>query len=146
MRVQKTNLAILFSVLALVQNSALADGGVDEKDTAGTGKVVSSTGTGASSGNGSGGGLGLERATGSKLSKAMGHYARARSLLIAAIQEFDKGYAIATPDAILDSKSWRGSVIDRTRELERVLDPQPRMSESGSRYDADSRLLKDPTK
>ena len=86
-------------------------------------------------------GLGLERASGERLATAVGHYARARSLLIAAINEFDKGYKIANPDSVLDSKEWRVTLIDRAEELQRILDPQPRVTRGGVKYEADSRLL-----
>lgn len=84
---------------------------------------------------------GIERASVTELSKAMGHFARARSLLLKAIQEFDLGNSTASPDAILDSGAWRSEVIARTQDLERVLDPQPRITKGGVRYEADSRLL-----
>jgi hypothetical protein len=86
-------------------------------------------------------GIGLERATGERLATAVGHYARSRSLLIAAINEFDKGYKVANPDAVLDSKEWRATLIDRAEELQKILDPQPRVTRGGVKFDADSRLL-----
>ena len=91
-------------------------------------------------------GIGLERASGEKLANAVGHYARARSLLIAAVNEFDKGYKIANPDAILDSKAWRGTLIDRAEELQKVLDPQPRVTRGGVKFSADPRLLNEAGK
>ena len=66
-------------------------------------------------------GVGLEYASPADASAAVGHYARSRSLLIAAINEFDRGYKIARPDALINSGAWRASVIDRAEELERVL-------------------------
>jgi hypothetical protein len=72
---------------------------------------------------------------------AVGHYARARSLLIAALREFDQGYKLAKPDAIIDSKQWRDDLISRAEDLERVLAPQARASKFGVKYDADPRLL-----
>ena len=83
----------------------------------------------------------LERAKGEQLSRAVGHYARARSLLIAAIREFDKGYKVANPEAILDATTWREEVVSRAADLERVLDPQPRASNVGAKYEEDTRLL-----
>jgi hypothetical protein len=74
-------------------------------------------------------------------SAAIGHYARARSLLIAAIREFDNGYKLAKPDAILNSNEWRSDVISRAEDLERVLAPQAKASKFGVKYEADSRLL-----
>jgi len=86
-------------------------------------------------------GVGVEIARGERLSTAVGHYARARSLLNAAIREFDKGYQLANPDALLNSAEWRKDLVDRATELERVLDPQPRITRSGVKYNADNRLL-----
>lgn len=85
--------------------------------------------------------LNLERAQGEDLATAIGHYARARSLLIAAIREFDKGYNTARPDAILDSAAWRAELIERAEDLDRVLAPQARVSKSGVRYEPNSALL-----
>ncbi len=75
------------------------------------------------------------------LSAATGHYARARSHLIAAIREFDQGYKMAKPDAILNSKEWRSDLISRAEDLERILAPQARASKFSVKYDADPRLL-----
>jgi hypothetical protein len=72
---------------------------------------------------------------------AVGHYARSRSLLIAALREFDQGYKLAKPDAIIDSKQWRDDLISRAEDLERILAPQARASKFGVKYDADPRLL-----
>lgn len=83
----------------------------------------------------------VERATGERLSTAVGHYSRARSLLIAALREFDQGQKLANPSALLDSAKWRGSVLNRAEELERILDPQPRASKGGVKFNADTRLL-----
>ena len=91
-------------------------------------------------------GTSLEKAEGTTLAKATGHFARARSFLIAAIQEFDAGTRIASPDAILNSSEWRKSLINRTEELEHILDPQPRITRGGVRYSADSRLISETKK
>ena len=88
----------------------------------------------------------LEKAEGTTLAAATGHFARARSLIIAAIQEFDAGTALASPDAILNSTEWRKSLINRAEELEHILDPQPQITRGGVRYSADSRLLKETRK
>jgi len=77
------------------------------------------------------------------LAIATGHYARSRSLLLAAIREFDAGYKLANPDLILDSKIFRNTLISRAKELEHVLDPQPRASKTGVRFNPDTRLLAD---
>ena len=88
-----------------------------------------------------GGGQGIENAPREKVSKAVAHYARARSLLIAAINEFDAGDKFANAYAILESKAWRSTLIERARELERVTDPQPQAHRGGIAFGADTRLL-----
>jgi hypothetical protein len=73
--------------------------------------------------------------------EAVAHYARSRALLISALNEFDKARKIAKPDELLDSTKWRNTLIDRAEDLERVLDPQPRITQGGIKFQADSRLL-----
>ncbi len=73
--------------------------------------------------------------------EAVAHYARSRALLVAAINEFDKGRKLAKPDELLDSSAWRTTLIDRAEDLERVLDPQPRATRGGIKFEADPRLL-----
>ncbi len=85
----------------------------------------------------------IERAKGEKLATAMGHYARARSLLVAAIREFDKGYGIVDPNALLDSRMWRESLLDRSEELARLLDPQPRATRGGVKFGSETRGIGD---
>jgi hypothetical protein len=83
----------------------------------------------------------IERAQGETLAAATGHYARARSLLVSAIREFDQGYKIAKPDVILDSAKWRDDLINRAKDLEKLLAPQPRITKGGVKFNADPRLL-----
>ena len=83
----------------------------------------------------------IEQATDAQVKKAQGHYARARSLLIAAINEFDRGTSVANPESLLDVSRFRTTLIDRAEELERILDPQPRTSKEGVRFSPDTRLL-----
>jgi hypothetical protein len=83
----------------------------------------------------------IERAQGERLAQAIGHYARARSLLIAAIREFDAGAKLASPQSLLDVTTFRHTLLDRAEDLERILDPQPRVNRGGVRFEADSRLL-----
>jgi len=72
-----------------------------------------------------------------RMKVATGHYARARAMLVDALAEFDQAMSLASPDMLLDSEEWRLSVISRTEELNRVLDPKPRVSRHGVRFDAD---------
>ncbi|MBX7139290.1 MAG: hypothetical protein K1X83_15050 [Oligoflexia bacterium] len=88
----------------------------------------------------------LQKAQGENLSAAIGHFARSRSLIIAAINEFDQGLKLVNPDALMDAQAWRDSLAQRAKEIEHVLDPQPRASRGGVRYDADTRLLGEATK
>lgn len=83
----------------------------------------------------------LQRAEGETLSSAVAHFARARSLIIAAVREFDAGRKLADPGALIDSESWRALLVARAEDLERVLDPKPRATKGGVRFDADPRLL-----
>ena len=125
----------LILTILFVSAAASADGPAKEPTAVAT-----------SSAAGSGVSIGLEKASGERLASAVGHYARARSLLIAAVNEFDKGYKIANPEAILDSKEWRATLIDRADELRKILDPQPRVTRGGVKFDADSRLLNEAGK
>src|SRR5690606_32805787 len=50
---------------------------------------------------------GIERAEGERLAQSIAHYSRARSLLAAAIREFDKGRALADPSALINPEQWR---------------------------------------
>jgi hypothetical protein len=78
--------------------------------------------------------------------EAVAHYARSRALLVSALHEFDKGRKLAKPDELLDSAKWRNTLIDRAEDLERVLDPQPRVTKGGIKFEADSRLLPEAKK
>jgi hypothetical protein len=78
--------------------------------------------------------------------RASGHYAKARSLLIAAVAEFDKGLKRADPSPLLGVEKWRNGVIDSAEALERILDPQAKPSRGGISYSPDSRLLGLPQK
>lgn len=73
---------------------------------------------------------------------AIGHYARARAMLVEALAEFEEARRVARPDMLLDPEEWRLSVISRTEELNRVLDPQPRVTRSGVKYKANKLLIR----
>ena len=83
----------------------------------------------------------LQVASGEELATAVAHYARSRSLLIAAIREFDAGRKSADPGALIDSQAWRDILLARAQDLEKVLDPQPRASKTGITTNPDPRLL-----
>lgn len=92
------------------------------------------------------GGVKLGQANHEEVTEAVAHYARARALLITAVQEFDKARKIARPDELIDSTKWRNTLIDRAEDLERVLDPQPKATKGGIKFSADSRLLPEAQK
>jgi len=71
---------------------------------------------------------------------AIGHFARARALLIEALAEFEKGKAISDPSLIIDTERWRGSIVLRAEELNRVVAPKPRITRQGISYGANSQL------
>jgi hypothetical protein len=79
-----------------------------------------------------------------KAASALGHYARARTLLIGALQEFDKGRRIAQPDPLVNSVDWRETIILRAKELELLIDPRARSTNGGVKYEGDRRLLTEP--
>jgi hypothetical protein len=80
-------------------------------------------------------------ATEQETARAIGHYTRARSLLLAALREFDAGTRVAELPTLIDPSGWRGTVAERAHELERVLDPQPRVTSGGVSFSPDRRLL-----
>lgn len=77
-----------------------------------------------------------EYASAGSIASASGHYARARAMLVEALAEFDQATKIASPDMLLDTEEWRLSVISRTEDLNRLLDPQPRVTRDGVRFKA----------
>lgn len=83
----------------------------------------------------------IERAAGADLSSAVAHYGRARMYLLAAIREFDQGMRAANANTLLDTGKFRGTLVNRAQELERVLDPQPRASNTGITFSADPKLI-----
>lgn len=85
--------------------------------------------------------LTIERASGDRLTTAVAHYGRARLYLLAAIREFDLGMKAANANTLLDTAKFRGTLVNRSQELERVLDPQPRASNTGVKFSGDPRLL-----
>ncbi len=83
----------------------------------------------------------IERASGDRLTTAVAHYGRARLYLLAAIREFDLGMKAANANTLLDTAKFRGTLVNRSQELEHVLDPQPRASNTGVKFTGDPRLL-----
>ena len=81
-------------------------------------------------------------ASGERNSVALGHYARARTMLVEALAEFEQARKMARPDMLLDPEEWRTSIISRTEELNRVLDPKPRVTRAGVRFRANNLLIR----
>lgn len=78
---------------------------------------------------------------GKTLKVGIKHYAQARNLLLTAVREFDLGVRLANPQILVDISAWRNSILDRAEDLNRILAPKPRESETGTTYTPDSRLL-----
>src|SRR5262245_45071890 len=71
---------------------------------------------------------------------AIGHYARARTMLVEALAEFEEARKLARPDLLVDPEEWRLNVISRTEELNRLLDPKPRVTRDGVQFRANKLL------
>jgi hypothetical protein len=134
------------AVLGILTSTAYADGGqVGHEPPSGSRAERPGYGEGGDSGHhGSGkpvSSVSLGQASQEEAIEATAHYARARNLLITALNEFDKGRKIASPNELLDPVRWRNTLIDRAEDLDRVLDPQPRATKGGIKFEADPRLL-----
>ena len=137
---------LFLSVIALgfVATPSYADGGGDSYGDGRTGhsaKLPGERGSPGTSDRAMAKGTTLGRAGAEETTQAVAHFALARSLIIAALREFDKGRKIASPSELLDAAQWRNTLIDRAEDLDRVLDPQPRATKGGIRFEADPRLL-----
>lgn len=133
-----TKRCVLLALLLLASriSPALADGGKISGDGSYSGAAPRAALKGVS----------LGQANQEDTTEAVAHFARARSLVIAALHEFDKGRKLASPHELLDSTQWRNTLIDRAEDLDRVLDPQPRATKGGIRFEADPRLLPEANK
>jgi hypothetical protein len=132
------------ALVGLLASTAHADGGKMGKDHASSPSPRSSTSGSSDSGSStrrSQSSVSLGQASQEEASEAIAHYARSRNLLIAALNEFDKARKIANPSELLDAPKWRNTLIDRAEDLDRVLDPQPRATKGGIKFQADPRLL-----
>lgn len=75
-------------------------------------------------------------------SAAVSHYARARSLMVEAVREFEEARTLARPDMFFNGDEWRTSVVSRAEDLNRVLDPKPRVTRSGVTFRANPALIR----
>lgn len=71
-------------------------------------------------------GVPLENAHTLKARKGMAHFTRARSLLIAAVREFDAAVRTVDPSVVLDPIDWRLKVLQQAKDIEVVLSPEAR--------------------
>ncbi len=111
--------------VGLMTSSGYADGGMDSH---GEGSASHGSGDGAS---GRAARLSGDRAMAKRTTlgqaspeqatEAVAHFARARSLVIAALHEFDKGRKIASPSELLDPVQWRNTLIDRAEDFDLLL-------------------------
>ena len=134
-----TKRCIIIALLAVsvVTSAAYADGG---------GVGDSSTGRAGSGRTSAKPVAALGSAENQNTTEAIALFARSRSLIIAALHEFDKGRKLASPNQLLDPVQWRNTLIDRAEDLDRVLDPQPRATKGGIKFEADPRLLPEANK
>ncbi len=73
---------------------------------------------------------------------AKAHMSRARTLLVEALEEFEEARKYARPDLLLDSEDFRLRVISLTEQLNRVIDPRPRITREGAVFRVPPRLVK----
>lgn len=102
------------------------------------GLVVSSSAAAA----GEAGAENARYASESRKNAAVGHYARARSMLVEALAEFEQAKKLARPDMLVDPEEWRLSIVSRTEELNRLIDPKPRVTRDGVRFQANQLLVR----
>ncbi len=84
---------------------------------------------------------GIQVAEGATLSKAVGHYSRARQLLMMALKEFDRGSSTASAETLLDQEQWRIKLGQLADDLTVVISPQPRISKEGVMNDPDIKIF-----
>lgn len=73
---------------------------------------------------------------------ARAHVSRARALLVEALAEFEESKKYARPDMLIDSEDWRLRVISLTEQLNRVVDPKPRVTREGAVFRTPPRFVK----
>ena len=73
---------------------------------------------------------------------AVGHYARARAMMVEALKEFEQGRRLARPDLLVDSEDFRLRLVSLTEELNRLVDPKPRVTRQGAVFRANPRMVR----
>ena len=125
----------------LVSSAASADAPPAGSTSDSSGSRKSTSSGGANLAGSARKGVSIDQLEGPRLGAAMGHFSRARHLLISAVHEFDAGAKIANPDLLVNSDAWRKAVLAQASELDQVLSPQPAEARGGVKYPGDSRLL-----
>lgn len=74
---------------------------------------------------------------------AIGHYARARTMLMEALKEFERARELAKPDQIVNGDEWRNTLVSRATDLDRLISPEPRISRTGVRFEPSHALLQE---
>jgi hypothetical protein len=77
----------------------------------------------------------LQDASSERRSAAVGHYSRARTMLIEAIEEFEHARTIARPDLVLNGDDFRAGLIQKIDDLSKVIEPQANVARAGARFD-----------
>jgi hypothetical protein len=62
--------------------------------------------------------------------------------MVEALAEFEQGRKYAQPDLLLDTEEWRLTTITLTEQLNRVIDPKPRVTKDGVIFRANPRLVR----
>jgi hypothetical protein len=73
---------------------------------------------------------------------AVAYYARARTMLVEALAEYEQGRRYAKPDLLHDPEEFRLTVISLTEQLNRLVDPHIRITRDGVRIKGNPRLIK----
>lgn len=73
---------------------------------------------------------------------AIGYYSRSRAMMVQALEEFEQGRKLAGPDLLIDPEEWRLSVISLTEQLNRVIDPRPKVTGQGVVFRANPRMVR----
>ncbi len=77
----------------------------------------------------------------SRANAAVTYYARARTMLVEALAEYEQGKKYARPDMLHDSEEFRLTLISLTEQLNSLVDPQIRITRDGVRVRANPRMI-----
>ncbi len=85
---------------------------------------------------------GQQYASKQRATVAKAHMSRARALLVEALEEFEESKKYARPDLLIDSEDWRLRVVSLTEQLNRVIDPKPRVTREGAVFRVPPRFMR----